>query len=139
MPPLPAFEDGESRIGCFARVFFAHNSGELTSERLRQAVEAWQSQAPFTVRELDALVPALRNALLSLLCGLAVQCADEQHVLTAAKETVSLLEKQQEKQATKLYEQYRHNRLYLSRLISCIRKAPEGDAALWMRRRTNDR
>ena len=133
LPLLPAFEDGESRIGCFARVFFAHNNGELTTERLRQAVEAWQQQAPFTVRELEALVPALRNALMTLLCGLALQCAEEQQLLLAAEETVAHLEKQQEKQANRLFAQHRHNRLYLSRLSSCIRKAPEGDAALWRR------
>ena len=130
---LPASEDGESRVGCFARVFFAHNNGELTAGRLRQAVEAWQQQAPFSIRELDALVPALKNALMTLLCGLACQCAEEQRILTAAEETVALLEKQQEKQAAKLFEQYRHHRLYLTRLTSSLRKAPEGDAALWMR------
>ena len=76
IPALPAFEDGESRIGCFARVFFAHNNAELTTERLRQAVDAWQQQAPFTFRELDALIPAMKNALRTLLCTLAQQCAD---------------------------------------------------------------
>ena len=132
-PALPAFQDGESRIGCFARLFFAHNNAEVTAHRLSQAVEAWQQEVPFTVRELEALLPALKNALMTLLCDLAGQCADEQHILAAADETVAQLENQQEKKAAKLFEQHRHHRLYLSRLTACVRKAPEGDAALWMR------
>jgi len=132
-PLLPACEDGESRVGCFARVFFAHNNGELTSPRLKQAMEAWQQQSPFSVQELDALHIALKNALLNLLCGLACQCAKEQELLAAAEDTVAYLQNQQEKQAVKLFEQNRHNRLYITRLTSRVRKAPEGDAALWMR------
>lgn len=131
-PPLPTFADGETRIGCFARVFFAHNNAELTTERLQLSVEAWQRQSPFTVRELEAFQPALKNALMSLLCSLAQQCADEQTIQTAADETVACLEKQQNKQAVKLFERHRHHRLYLSRLNARVRKAPEGDAALWM-------
>ena len=96
-------------------------------------MEAWQQEVPFTVRELEALLPALKNALMTLLCDLAGQCADEQHILAAADETVAQLENQQEKKAAKLFEQHRHHRLYLSRLTACVRKAPEGDAALWMR------
>ena len=132
-PNLPCFLDGESRLGCFARVFFAHNNAELTADRLEQAIAAWQQQAPFSVQEMDLLLPALKAALLALLCGLARQCAQEEHMLAAAQETLSLLEKQKDKQATKLFEKYRHNRLYLSRLTNSIRKAPEGNAALWMR------
>lgn len=132
LKPLPTFEDGETRIGCFARLFFAHTNAELTLERLHQSVEAWQQQAPFTVRELEAFPPALKNALLSLLCSLARQCVDEQTIQSAADETIHCLENQQSKQAARLFERYRHHRLYLSRLNTCIRKAPEGDAALWM-------
>lgn len=131
--PLPAFADGESRIGCFARVFFAHNDARLSIGQLKRAVEAWQQQAPFTVRELEALLSAMKNALITLLCTLAQQCAGEQRILTAVEETIAHLEKQQEKQALRLFEQNRHHRLYLSRLTSRVRKAPEGDAALWMR------
>ena len=131
-PLLPSFADGETRVGCFARVFFAHNNAELTTERLQLSVEAWERQSPFTVRELEAFQSALKNALMILLCGLAQQCAEEQTIQTAADETVACLEKQQNKQAVKLFEHYRHHRLYLSRLNARVRKAPQGDAALWM-------
>ncbi len=131
-PPLPAFEDGESRIGCFARAFFAHNNATLTAKQLKRAIHAWQQKACFTVRELDALVPALRAALLSLLSDIARECTAEQRIRSIADQTIAHLQAHREKQAAKLFQKYRHHHMYLSRLAQCIRKAPEGEVSLWM-------
>ncbi len=130
---LPATEEGEARIACFARMLIAHTTASPSLTLLEQAVDAWQQQAPFTVRELSLLPHALTYALLKLLTELAVQCADEQSILQAAADTISALERKQEKQARRLFEQNRHHNLYLNRLLTGLRKAPEGDAALWSR------
>lgn len=130
---LPATEEGETRLGCFARALVSHTNAGLTQERLTQAVEAWQQQSPFSVRELELLPQALAHALLSLLAELAMQCADRQRTVQAAQATLAALEGQQEKLARRLFEKNRHHSLYLSRLLSGLRKAPEGDAALWSR------
>jgi len=131
--PLPATEEGETRIGCFARALLAHTNGVLTPDGLEKAVEAWQQQVPFSFRELTLLKPALTHALLVLLGGLAEQCAQQQQLCQAADDTLAALEKGQERRARKLCERNKHNSLYLSRLSAGLRKAPEGEAALWQR------
>ena len=131
--PIPAYSDGETRLGCFARELFAHTDAALTPEGLARAVEAWQRQAPFSVKELFLLPDALRQALLTLLAGLAEQCAAEQQTRQAALLTVAALKACREKRAQKLFRTYRHNKLYLSTLLNDIHKAPEGDAAIWSR------
>ena len=95
--PIPAYSDGETRLGCFARELFAHTDAALTPEGLARAVEAWQRQAPFSVKELFLLPDALRQALLTLLAGLAEQCAAEQQTRQAALLTVAALKACREK------------------------------------------
>ncbi len=132
-PAIPALTDGETRLGCFARVMFAHTNATLQPEGLEKAVTAWQQQSPFTVEELSLMPAALRHALLTLLTGLAEQCAGEQRIKQAAAQTLAALEERREKRAQKLFQTHRHNKLYLSSLLDAIRKAPEEDAAIWNR------
>ncbi|MBQ8150924.1 MAG: DUF3131 domain-containing protein [Clostridia bacterium] len=129
--PLPATEEGEPRIACFARAFLAHTNADITPDRLQQAMEAWQKQCPFTVRELDQLPQALRNALLRLLTELAQQCESDQRTAAAANSTLQALKAREDRQAIRLFEHNRHSSLYLIRLNSLIREAGDGDSVLW--------
>ncbi len=129
--PLPATSEGEARIACFARVFLAHTNAEVTRDRLRQTMAAWQRQSPFTVRELQLLPVALRNALLRLLTELAQQCESDQRTAAAAHSTLKALKAREDKQAIRFFERNRHSSLYLIRLNSLIREAEDGEAALW--------
>ncbi len=128
---LPATEDGEPRIACFARVFWGHTNAELTRERLDRAIGAWQSQTPFSVQELALLPLAMKQGLMTLLTGLAQQCEGEQRLCQAADETLSALKNEQSKKAQKQFGQHRHNSLYLHRLLTQLRKASTQEAAQW--------
>ncbi len=128
--PLPATEDGETRVGCFARALLSHTNAALTCDGLNRAVEAWQQQSAFSVRELDMLKPALTHALLLLLGELAVQCTTGQQTCQAADATITALESGQIKRAQRLFEKHRHHSQYLNQLLNGINRSPEGESWL---------
>jgi len=126
---LPAAERDETRISSFAREFFSHTNGEMNLGRFSAVVAAWQAQSPFTVREIDALEPALRLALLTLLVDLTEQCVREQQVIQAAMTAADALHNGKEKTAQRIYQKHRHNPLFLTRFNGQVRKGHGGETA----------
>ena len=134
MPPLPKLQKGEARVARFAAELIGHGNADVSADKLKQAAEAWQRNAPFTVDELRALPACLRTALLRVTLEMAETCAGEQRAQLAATRFTAALERGNEKEALRIFRRFEHSGAFLERLLAALREEKSGERTMWLDR-----
>lgn len=135
--PLPADREGAPQVLRFARETLGRSNAELRVDRLEEALAAWQHVRPMTERELQALRPALRLALLQLLLETERVCLTEQRSQARALRARRLLQQKKERRAMRLFRLNRHDPAFLERLMREWRAACSEEQILWLERYFN--